>query len=195
MNYYSYLYGDEDESMVLDSREDYFPKRIRTRKMLIDYVSLEQAKQIIEENVSLIRTIDIDLHERIAKYILKVFQGYYTRENLVSYLERVGDVDEDRAELIADDQINKTAERLLVEKWKKRGCKMVRWEHMGADEPRDYHLRRWNGISGKRNGRPNGLNGFIFQINKPPVIDLNTNERGYPGQLINCHCRLVPLWE
>ena len=83
---------------------------------------------------------------------------------------RIGGVDESRAEMIADDQIE------------------------GETNPRQYHLRQWNGKSGKRNGRPNGLNGYEFDIDKPPVINLKTKERGYPGQMINCHCRLVPIW-
>jgi hypothetical protein len=61
--------------------------------------------------------------------------------------------------------------------------------------PRDYHKMRWDGHTGKFNGKPNGLNGYIFPIDKPPVIDRKTGERGYPAQLINCHCFLTPVIE
>ena len=173
-----------------------FPTRIRVRKNLIDFMPKDFAKKVIAENVSLIKTITGKKnHEKIARYIMKVFKGERTQEELEQYLEKIGGVSEERAALIANDQITKATEMFKVERLRQRGCKMVQWKHMGAVEPRDYHLRQWNGKSGKRNGRPNGLNGFIFPIDKPPVIDLKTLERGYPGQMINCHCHLVPLWK
>lgn len=173
-----------------------FPTRIRNIRSLLEFVPRDRAKKIVEEGVSLIKTIpDEESHRRIASYILKVFQGLYCREDLIAYLMRIGGVDEDRAILIADDQMNKAAERFLVEKWKGQGCKRVRWVHKDDTNPRKYHLRKWNGVSGKRNGRPNGLNGYEFDIDRPPIINPKTKERGYPGQMINCHCRLEPIWD
>ena len=54
-------------------------------------------------------------------------------------------------------------------------------------------MTKWDGHTGKRNGKPNGLNGYIFDLSKPPVIDKKTSERGYPAQLVNCKCYLVPV--
>ena len=170
-------------------------KRIRRTKSLIEYVPRERARKIIAEGVSLIKTIPSEEnHLRIARYIMRVFDGRATRDSLIAYLMRIGGVDYDRAQMIADDQLNKASERFLVEKWRGQGCELVKWVHKGETNPRVYHLRKWNGVSGKRNGRPNGLNGYIFPIDKPPIIDLKTKERGYPGQMINCKCRLEPIW-
>ena len=207
MNFYEYLNAKDTsspESTVEDasalnlksSLAESFPHRLRRVRSLIEFIPREKAKKIVEDNVALIKTIPSeDEHRRIAWYILRVFLGIYSRDELISYLMRIGGVDEDRAIMIADDQMHKAAERFLVEKWKGQGCKRVRWVHEGATNPRQYHLRQWNGRSGKRNGRPNGLNGYEFDIDKPPVINLKTKERGYPGQMINCHCRLVPIWD
>lgn len=163
---------------------------------LIDFLPIEKAKRIIDDGVSLIKSIPgQEEHSRIAKYILRVFNGEYNRNGLIAYLMRIGAIDEDKAIIIADDQINKVASRFMVEKWKGQGCKRVRWVHSGKPNPRDYHMRRWNGISGKRNGRPNGLNGFEFDIDRPPIICQKTKERGYPGQMINCRCHIEPIWE
>lgn len=170
-------------------------KRIRRTKSLIEYVPRERARKIIAEGVSLIKTIPTEEdHRRIAMYIMRVFDGRATRDSLIAYLMRIGGVDYARAQMIADDQLNKASERFLVEKWRGQGCELVKWVHKGETNPRVYHLRKWNGVSGKRNGRPNGLNGYIFQIDRPPIIDLKTKERGYPGQMINCKCRLEPIW-
>lgn len=199
-NYYNSLYGlpepadtvaeDAALSGLKGGLDQTFPKRIRIRRDLISYIPPSQATNIIYKNVSLIKTIPASEHERITRYIKGVFTGRYEREKLISYLMRIGDVTEARATLIADDQIAKASEQFKVAKWLARGVTRVRWVHSGAEEPRDYHLRRWNRSSGTRNGKPNGLNGFEFDLRNPPVIDLKTGERGFPGQLVNCHCHL-----
>lgn len=171
-------------------------RRVRRVKALIEFIPRNVARKIVAEGVALIKTIpSVDAHRRIALYVMRVFDGRATRDSFIAYLMRVWKVDYARARLIADDQLAKASERFLVEKWKSQGCEMVRWVHKGATNPRVYHLRKWNKVSGKRNGRPNGLNGYVFPINRPPVIDPKTGARGYPGQMINCHCRLEPIWD
>lgn len=99
-----------------------------------------------------------------------------------------------RARLIAHTQNCRATEDMLLSRCEENGVTRVRWCHSHLPEkPRDYHLRKWDGHSGKRNGKPNGLNGYEFDINNPPVIDLKTGERGFPAQLINCKCYLVPV--
>ena len=208
MDFYSYLSSDARcncrEKIAEDGTfspmkarlDETFPSRVRRVRSLIEYIPRDSAKQIIADGVSLIKTISGDEnHRKIERYLLNVFLGLRSREDFIAYLMKIGKVSEERAAFIADDQMAKAAERFLVEKWKSRGCKKVRWIHYGDSDPRLYHVRKWNGRSGKRNGRPNGLNGFEFSIEKPPVIDQKTKERGWPGQLINCHCHLVPLWD
>ena len=38
------------------------------------------------------------------------------------------------------------------------------------------------------------MNGYVFPIDFPPIIDRKTGERGYPGQLINCKCHMEPVY-
>ena len=172
---------------------DYLPNRVRKpRARLIDQVPHKFSRNTISDFVSLIKTIPPDLHPRIQRYIVRVFNGTADRDGLIRYLQRRCGVSEARARMIADDQIAKAAERMRVEKWRSRGKDYVRWVHGGESDPRDYHLSDWDGISGV-DGRPNGLNGFVFELSNPPVIDLETGERGYPAQLINCHCYLEPI--
>ena len=118
-------------------------------------------------------------------------------ENTPDYERRVADIHRityNRVRIIAQDQTNKASELLALARLETAGVSYVMWRHSGLPEkPRDYHKRRWDGSSGIRNGKPNGLNGFIFRIDNPPVIDLKTGERGYPSQLINCKCFLIPV--
>lgn len=78
-----------------------------------------------------------------------------------------------------------------------RGVQMCRWVHGGSENPRELHKGKWNGHSGKVNGKPNGLDGYVFPLDKPPVIgkDRSGREiRGFPGDLPNCSCLLVPVF-
>lgn len=165
---------------------------ISRRRSLILFIPPARVKELTYGFVNLIKTIEDYKFPYIVEHIIGYFKGKYTRDKIVAYIRSCG-VSEARAELITDDQINKLAERLKIERWKAQGISKAKWLHSGMGEYRPYHMRKWNGRSGKRDGNPNGLNGFVFDIDSPPVIDTKTGERGYPGQLIGCRCRLEPV--
>ena len=188
--------ADETIGWLKGRNADIFPKRIyRPRSTLLKQVDYDTARRIVREGVSLIKTIPkLDILKAEQK-VLAYFRLKITRDQLARYFYRIGDgaITKAWAEVIADDQRNKASERLRVAKWKKNGVRMVRWVHDNYDEPRPYHKEKWNGASGIFDGLPNGLNGYVFPIDFPPIIDLKTGERGYPGQLINCKCHLEPV--
>lgn len=170
-----------------------FPARIRKpRRPLIEQVDLNLAKHAIARHVALIKTIPAIMFPRIELMILRVFRGQSNRDGLIRWLHKTCGVTAARARLIADDQIAKASEAFLRMKWEQQGVKYVKWVHGSSYEPRTYHRTTWNGKSGS-DGRPNGLNGFIFRMDNPPVIDLSTDERGYPAQLVGCSCHLEPI--
>lgn len=187
---------DEAVGWLKGKNADIFPKRnYRPRSTLLKQVDYETARRIIRENVALIKTIPYLDVLKAEQKILAYFRLKITRDQLARYFYRIADgaITKAWSEIIADDQINKASERLRVAKWKKNGVRMVRWVHDRYDEPRPYHKEKWNGKSGIFDGLPNGLNGFVFPIDFPPIIDRKTGERGYPGQLINCKCHLEPV--
>ena len=170
-----------------------FPSRIRVpRRHLIEQVPWPTARGAVVNAIAYIKTVPRELHPRLERMLVRVFKGRSNREGLIKWLSEKGGVSEARARFIADDQMAKVSAELLREKWKKRGVKFVRWIHGDAPDPREYHRRQWDGHSGA-DGRPNGLNGFVFEIGNPPVIDTSTNDRGYPAQLPGCTCRLEPV--
>ena len=155
-----------------------------------------QAK-IASENAKLIRSIPRLYISKVQAAILSFNEGNLTSERFYARMDELDAQVFTRMRLIARDQNDKATEAMMILRMEANGLHLVKWchTHLPEKKPRDYHLRRWDGHSGKRNGRPNGLNGFIFDIAKPPVIDLETGERGYPAQLINCRCSLVPVSE
>ena len=172
---------------------EYLPHGVRhPRRRLIDQVPRGFSRTVISDFVNLIKTIPVEMFPRIERYIVRVFNGTADREGLIRFLHEKCGVTEARARMIADDQIAKASEWMRIEKWRNQGKNYVRWVHGGPTDPRDYHLADWDGMSGA-DGRPNGLNGFVFEITNPPVIDVKTGVRGYPAQLVNCQCHLEPI--
>lgn len=161
-----------------------------------DRLELQQFRDGIEENVNLIKTIPEQYFDKIGAAVEKRTRGQMTRGALVKRIKEVGNITQRRAEMIADDQTAKVTERMMLQRCRNAGVKKVMWMHSSISmHPRDYHKRPWDGHTGKRNGKPNGLNGYIFPIDDPPVIDKKTGERGYPAELINCKCYLTPVLE
>ena len=159
-----------------------------------DKLELSQFEDAIEDNVNLIKTIPSKYFDKIGKAVELRTVGKMSRGALVKRIKELGGVTQRRAELIADDQTAKVTERMMLARCRNAGIKRVMWLHSSISmHPRDYHKTRWDGHTGKFNGKPNGLNGYIFPIDKPPVIDRKTGERGYPAQLINCKCYLTPV--
>ena len=157
-------------------------------------LELSQFREGIEENVNLIKTIPAQYFGKIDKAVEARTRGKMTRGALVKRIKELGHITQRRAEMIADDQTAKATEAMTLARCRNAGIKRVMWVHSGVSmKPRDYHKRRWDGHTGKFNGKPNGLNGYIFNIDTPPVIDLKTGERGFPAQLVNCKCQLVPV--
>lgn len=161
-----------------------------------DRLELSQFRDGIEDNVNLIKTIPERYFDKIGKAVELRTRGKMTRGALVKRIKEIGGVTQRRAEMIADDQTAKVTEAMMLARCRNAGVKRVMWVHSGISmEPRDYHKRRWDGHTGKFNGKPNGLNGYVFNIDTPPVIDEKTGERGFPAQLINCKCFLTPVLE
>jgi len=165
-------------------------------RILWTKVGETEGRKIVRANVGLIRTIPVERHPMIVRAIVKALKGKYDRDELIDEIERIGQgaVDDTGATLIANDQIAKATQMMQLNVWRAQGWKTVQWRHSHkVQEPRKLHVTKWNGKKPDKDGRVNGLDGYVFPIDKPPVIDEKTGERGYPGQLINCTCFLIPI--
>lgn len=147
-------------------------------------------EQKVAENVGLIKTIGKRYFARIEAEQIKVMSGGGDMGSMKRFLMELNGKNERQAKLIARDQASKIYSQLSVENMKRAGITKVKWVHSSAGKvPREYHKTRWDGHSDP----PNGLNGYIFDVNSPPVADKKTGERAIPGQLINCRCFSIPV--
>lgn len=147
-----------------------------------------------QENISLIESIPDEYIKRVQTTFTNIMNGAGGWVDLRHEIIVSKGITMRRAKLIARDQTNKVFNAITMRRFEQLGITKVKWRHSHADkDPRAYHIRQWDGESGLKDGHPNGLDGFIFDLNNPPVIEEKTGQRGYPGELINCSCMLVPI--
>lgn len=168
--------------------------------MLTGSIITPRNRNIVEmaiyNNVSLIRSIPEQYFKDITGAVARSMENNGSLKQLEEFLMHYEGVTKRRAKLIATDQTRKVHSSLALEQMKEAGFTKVKWVHSNAGKvPRCLHIRKWDGQSEP----PNGLNGYIFDIDNPPVIQKAKGSqeevRGYPAQLINCRCFLVPITE
>ena len=158
----------------------------------------------VYENVTLIKSLCDKFFEQITGSVVRSVQNGINIKQLTEEIFRYGEMTKKRARLIALDQTRKTYMAISRQNLKDAGFNKVMWRHSGGGEPRPYHIRKWDGVSGKEDGHPNGLNGFIFDLNNPPVIEhayvtktskgtYRGERRGLPAELPNCKCVMVAI--
>lgn len=142
----------------------------------------EQITAATAENVGLIKSIQQQYHERISQLVLRsAATGGRGAAEIFEGIRHYDGLTEKRAKLIAVDQTRKITAAMNVERAKSVGMRKFEWVHSGGGaDPRKLHLR---------------YDGQVFDYDNPPVIDERTGERGFPGQLINCRCVMVPVLE
>lgn len=143
----------------------------------------------VAENISLIKSIPEQYLDRVQGSVTRIITTGGSIKQLTEEIMKYNGMSRRRAALIANDQTRKVFNSINLRRFEQIGIKKAEWVHSGGGkEPRPYHIRKWDGVSGKRDGHPNGLNGFIFNVDEPPVIDEKTGIRGLPAQLVNCRC-------
>lgn len=176
---------------IKDVLKDWFAEK---RFMLLDShipVPMRQVmKASVEYNVSLIKSLHSQYAERVRGAVYRAVAGGGTLKDLKRDLVKYAGMEERRAKLVAGDQIRKCFNDVSLRRLASLGVNKVKWIHTHAGKThRPYHLRNFNGDYSQY-PKVNGLNGLIFDINNPPIIDEKTGERGYPSVLPFCHCRL-----
>lgn len=144
----------------------------------------EVIKASIQENVSLIRSLPDQYYSRITGAVTRSIQSGGSLEQLRKELLNFEGMTKRRANIIALDQTRKVYNSITARKLNDMGVKKFKWLHSGGGQhPRSFHMM----------SAPSGLNGGIFDMNDPPIIDPKTGEKGFPAQLPNCKCRMVAV--
>lgn len=136
-------------------------------------------KATVEENVSLIKSIAERYHKAVTGAVYRSITTGNGLAELVPFLKKYRGVTLRRATFIAEDQTRKAFNTINKARMEDMGVGEYEWLHTGGSQhPRPLHVR---------------MSGNIYKFDKPPIIDERTGERGIPGQLPNCRCRMVPV--
>ena len=172
------------------------------RLELFGQVIPSELKQIMNANmaynVSLIKSIAPQYHDRVLGAVMRSVNGGGSLKQLTIEIARYGGMEMRRAKLIAADQTAKVYNNLILHDCKRLGAKKMKWFHTGAREPRILHITKFNGDYSNY-PHVNGLNGLVFDIDNPPVIQEKKGKqpeiRGYPSDLPFCHCSWRSVFE
>ena len=133
----------------------------------------------LAENVGLIKSIPSKYFAEIQGSVYRSITTGNGLEDLVPALQKYKMISARRARLIASDQTRKSFSAINRIRAQKLGIKKFQWLHShGRTHPRPLHVK---------------YDHNIFDMDNPPIIDEKTGERGFPGQLINCFCKMAPV--
>lgn len=135
-----------------------------------------------KQAAGLIKTVPAKYLDQIAGDTMRSISTGMGLQDLIPQLEKQKVEKRNWARNVALDQTRKVYNTVNRERMKSLGIKRFEWIHSGgSQQPREYHKFT--------------LNGNIYDIDNPPVIDQRTGERGYPGQLPYCRCTMRPVIE
>ena len=146
----------------------------------------EVMKGAAQESADLIITIPRDFLSDVGGYVYRsITQPEFG--GIQGIIERINPLIDERyrkqhnkARNVAYDQTRKTFNSINAQRMIAVGIHRYEWVHSRAGQrPRKHHLEN--------------LDGRIFSLDKPPIIEPRTGERGIPGQAINCRCTMRPI--
>lgn len=155
----------------------------------------EIIKALIFENVSLIKSVQSEYFTRITGTVSRSIQAGLGVTHIEEELLKYKNITKRRARNIALDQTRKAYNSISLRNMQDANIQEGEWLHSGGSQnPRTYHQTKWDGKSGLNGGQPNGLNGYIFRLDRgAPNESGKTPDYIFPGQEPNCHCRIRPI--
>lgn len=126
-----------------------------------------------KDNIDLIKSIPEQYFEKLGDAVGKNMERGMRFEDLAKEIERIGDVTESRAKLIARDQTSKMNGAFNEARQTSLGIDRYRWQTAGDERVREEHAEN---------------DGKVFRWSDPPAT-------GHPGHDVNCRCVAIPVFD
>lgn len=140
----------------------------------------EVTKASVESATGLIKRIPAEYMSKVQNAVMRSITTTEGSGALMKELGKYNHEIKNWAFNTARDQTTKAYNNINRERMIAVGVEEFEWVHSGGgSNPREYHKHF--------------LNGKVFRFDDPPVIDLRTKEKGFPGQLPNCRCKQRPI--
>lgn len=130
-------------------------------------------KNIVDQNVALIRSIPAEKIPAFKNALTNAITQDLPVGQLAKIIGKHYAATENKARLIARDQVGKLNGALDEYHQRTIGIKKYTWRTMGDGSVRHDHAK---------------LNGTTQRWDKPPVVDRKSGRRGHPKQDIQCRC-------
>lgn len=133
----------------------------------------QEVRAFTVQNVNLIKSIPEEHFKKLQDAVIRGATSGTLQTDITDTIKKIGDVSENKAKLIARDQVSKFNGNLSKLRQKDVGLKRYIWSTSGDDRVRPDHAER---------------DGKTFSWDDPP-------EDGHPGEPINCRCVAIPVFE
>ncbi len=127
------------------------------------------------ENVALIKSVPTQYFAELEKSVAQGMRSGVRWEEIASDMEDRYGVAENRAKLIARDQVGKMAAEVNQARQEDLGVKRFIWRTSNDNRVRDSHVE---------------LEGKTFDWDDPPIVD---GEPATPGSPVQCRCEAQPV--
>lgn len=134
---------------------------------------LDAMKAATKANIDLIKSIPEQYFEKLGEAVGKNMEAGMRFEDLAKEIERIGNVTESRAKLIARDQTSKMNGAFNEARQTSLGIDKYKWQTSGDERVREEHQAN---------------DGQVFSWNDPPAT-------GHPGHDVNCRCVAIPYFD
>ncbi|MGE4448580.1 MAG: phage minor head protein [Azospira sp.] len=134
---------------------------------------LDALRAATKDNIDLIKSIPEQYFEKLGDAVGKNMERGMRFEDLAKEIERIGDVTESRAKLIARDQTSKMNGAFNQARQTSLGIDKYQWQTSGDERVRPEH---------------DANDGEIFRWDSPPAT-------GHPGHDVNCRCVAIPYFD
>ncbi len=138
--------------------------------LLSDEDLQEAIDEAVGANVALITSIPQQYFDRIEQAVMASMQAGTLNDDLADELKKIKGMTDNRAKLIARDQLGKINSRLSQIRQQSLGITHYYWSTSHDERVRARH-KRWDGD--------------LIAWDSPPID-------GHPGQAINCRCTAIP---
>jgi SPP1 gp7 family putative phage head morphogenesis protein len=142
-----------------------------------DHELREAMSKATKANIELITSIPEQYFDKLEKAVSDNFIQGVHYEALAAEVERIADITESRAKLIARDQTSKMNSAFNSIRQQQVGIEKYSWQTMEDERVRESHAE---------------LDGQTFRWDSPPDID---GEPLNPGEDIDCRCLAVPNFD
>ena len=141
------------------------------------------SKAIIEENVSLIKSIPEQYLKDVTGSVMRSITTGRGIADLVPQIQKYAGVVDRRTRNIALDQTRKAYNAINKQRMQAIGVKQFEWIHSGGGQhPRESHLK----MDGK-------IFNFATLYKEQEALNVPKADQGIPGEAINCRCTMVPV--